>query len=362
MSFTDAAFRTEFWRQQPCFEPACLKTLPDIGPSELLALAGDDLVESRLVGPGYTLATGPMTLSALPPGSLLMINGLEQHTACLEQMLTREFGFLPRWRIDDVMASYGDRDASCGPHFDHYDVFLVQLHGTKQWRLDRGGHTDDELDPNYDIRLLRTLDTVTTFGAAPGDVLYIPPGVGHWGIAGPDSITLSVGIRNPTGVELLAEVTDFLLARDLPSDTIDDALQQPGDGITRADTRHLQQALVSILNDQSVLADCYGEYATRPREPDLVQTGHYDRQLSEVRLHHYARITWHQNDDPKALRVFANGETIHASHTVLDWLRPLTIDRRCGFDRVRTATDHRLLSVLAELGVLSSEQAGQPHE
>ncbi len=353
MIFSDAAFLSDFWRQQPCFDPASITALPDVGPAELLALAGDDLVESRLIGPDYSLTTGPMTLTSLPSGSMLMINGLEQHVDSLAMMLTREFGFLPRWRVDDVMASYGDDQASCGPHFDHYDVFLLQLRGTKRWHLDQGGHRDDELDADCDIRLLGSLASSVSYDASPGDVLYIPPGFGHWGIAGAGSITLSIGIRNPTTIELLAELTDFLLAGQASVQTVDETLQRPGDGISMEDVNHLRKALVSMLDDATAIADCYGEYSTRPREPDLVEPGRYDERASVIRLHHYARITWHQGEDPPGLRVYANGESLTASDTVLDWLRPLTIHRQYTFAHARTPSDHKLLAELALTGALS---------
>lgn len=362
MIFSDAAFLSDFWRQQPCFDPASITTLPDIGTAELLALAGNDLVESRLIGPDFSLTTGPMTLTSLPSESMLMINGLEQHVDSLAMMLTREFGFLPRWRIDDVMASYGNDQATCGPHFDHYDVFLLQLSGTKRWHLDHGGHREEELDADCDIRLLRSLAASVTYEANPGDVLYIPPGFGHWGVAGPDSITLSIGIRNPTTIELLAELTDFLLAEQAPVQTIDNALQRPGDGISMSDVDHLRTALVSMLDDATAIADCYGEYSTRPREPDLVEPGRYDEHDSGIRLHDYARITWHQSETAAGLRVYANGETLTASDAALDWLRPLTIHRQYAFAQARTPSDHQLLAELAQTGALSSESPEARHE
>ena len=132
-----------------------------IDPADICALATLDEVESRMIGPGHELLLGPFDNPAasaseplLPAGHLLLVQCLEQHLESAAALLDGPFQFLPRWQVDDVMASLGDSDASCGEHFDHYDVFLFQHTGEKTWYLDDGGHTEDALSPEHDIRLL----------------------------------------------------------------------------------------------------------------------------------------------------------------------------------------------------------------
>ena len=97
-------------------------------------------------------------------------------------LLQTEFTFLPLWQVDDVMASLGQSGASCGPHFDRYDVFLLQLSGSKSWQLDAGAHQEHQLQQDSELRLLERFEPSCSVQCEPGDVLYVPPGVGHNGI------------------------------------------------------------------------------------------------------------------------------------------------------------------------------------
>ena len=172
-----AEFQQQYWRKQPwhgrnVFDTASGGTLYTISKTlnkkGLYQLAEIPLVESRIIAntqpsanpaatdtANYELELGPFAIAALAPGEMLMLQGLEQHLQSISDLLTRHFGFLPRWRIDDVMASYGDAGASCGPHFDHYDVFLLQVRGAKHWQLAAGPFSDADLIEDAEIRLLQ---------------------------------------------------------------------------------------------------------------------------------------------------------------------------------------------------------------
>lgn len=349
---SDTDFFQNYWRKQPyLFRGACLSSLELLvsctGKHDLLQLASNHLVESRMVSTDYELSLGPFSLETIPENNLLMIQGLEQHLGEINQLLLDEFSFLPRWRIEDVMATIGNSGANCGAHFDHYDVFLVQVKGSKNWQLDRGGHRETHLDHKADIRLLKEFEPVTRELAEAGDVLYIPPGIGHWGIAVDDSITLSVGIRNPTLPELVSHLADMLIDSTNLTSTLDDGLQSPAGGITNVDIQNLQAKLAESILDPELIAHWYGIYMTEPREPELIANGNsltpgeisvlVSRQVL-ITCTLPTRMTYLENDEQ--LKVFVNGDVICSTPAVLPWLQPLCAQRQISGSQIGQGDDH----------------------
>lgn len=333
-------FLREYWRQKPClFRDACGNSLAKLdqctATQKLLELARLDSVESRLVStPAYELRLGPFKLDTIPHDSLLMIQGLEQYFDEISQLLVEEFSFLPRWKVDDVMASAGHTGTSCGAHFDHYDVFLVQVRGKKKWHLDGGNHLDEDLDHSAQVRLLRKFSATATEVTGPGDILYIPPGIGHWGIALDTSVTLSVGIRNPTVPELISHLADRVMDSTDLTITLDDHLQRPEDGISEMDITNLQHKLVDTVLNPMLLADWYGSYLTEPRDPDLIPSG---RKMSATEVALLlstkqsvfctlpARLAYHDSADKKkgSITIFVNGTAVRCNIKVKPWMTTL---------------------------------------
>lgn len=384
-----AKFFRHYWRKKPfLFRKAALDSLDElvscVTEDELLRLASVEIVESRMVSSDYKLTLGPFNQATVPDGSLLMIQGLEQHLGEINQLLLNEFTFLPRWRIEDVMATLGHTGANCGAHFDRYDVFLVQVKGSKHWQMDSGGHREHHLDPESDIRILNRFAPVTTEIADPGDVLYIPPGSGHLGTAAGQSITLSIGIRNPTMPELISDLADMLIdgteiaeidgteidstntdrtlvgSRNVNS-TLDDDLQSPEGGISSADLVNLQSKLADIMLNSELIAHWYGKYMTQPREPELLpaEKSLTRSQVSDLisgpmriactlptRLTYIesSEIESNENENnenesneiakEKRLTVFVNGAALSAPPKVLRWLQPLCHNRQINSDQI----------------------------
>ncbi len=181
-----------------------------IDGDDLAGLACEEDVDSRLIvqeGQEWLLRHGPFgdaDFGELPADKwTLLVQSVDQWIPEIASLLA-DFRFIPRWRIDDIMVSYASHGGSVGPHFDQYDVFLIQGNGQRRWKL--GQHCDDSSPAlnHPDLRLLRDFDEQEEVVLSPGDILYIPPGVAHWGIAeGDDCITLSVGFRAPSEAELL---------------------------------------------------------------------------------------------------------------------------------------------------------------
>ena len=220
------------------------------------------------------------------------------------------------------MVTLGGPDASCGPHFDHYDVFLFQLRGEKHWQWDALSHNDAELDLDAEIRLLCAFEPQFTQTMAAGDVLYIPPGAGHWGTAGPDSITLSIGIRNPTLMELVSSYTDELLdegsLHDKGAATLDDLVDQTQTAVPTSVVDHLQASYVEFVSNRALMSRWFGCYMTELKEPDLITPMERSQVTSELADHRASkapfrltlatRMTYLHDTEPG--QCFLNGQVL----------------------------------------------------
>jgi 50S ribosomal protein L16 3-hydroxylase len=185
--------------------------------ADLFRLAGRDDVESRLVTRlhgRWRVAHGPFTrreLTRLPGGNwTLLVQGVN-HVLPQARNLLRHFSFLPYARLDDVMVSYAPPGGGVGPHFDSYDVFLLQLEGTRCWRL--SSQRDLALVEDAPLKLLRRFRAEREWRLVPGDILYLPPRWAHDGVAVDHCITASIGFRAPVAQELGVRFLDFLADR-----------------------------------------------------------------------------------------------------------------------------------------------------
>lgn len=206
-----AQFLRRHWQKKALLVRDAFPGFTDpLSPEELAGLACEVEVESRLVlerGPGrpWRVKTGPQNpsrLRALPSTHwTLLVQGVDRLVPEVAA-LTLPFRFVPDWRIDDVMVSFAPRFGSVGPHVDSYDVFLLQGQGRRRWAIDTRATPD--FRPGLDLRILRRFRPEATWVLEPGDMLYLPPGVAHHGVALEDCLTYSIGFRAPSGRELLA--------------------------------------------------------------------------------------------------------------------------------------------------------------
>ncbi|MEJ2256371.1 MAG: cupin domain-containing protein [Woeseiaceae bacterium] len=216
-NLTAESFLATHWQKAPLFMPsACDRLRATITRNELAWLATLDDVESRIVytdrsrtAPRYRAVSGPFDetyLRALPQRDwTLLVHDVEKHIPVLRRL----FGlvpFVPDWRIDDLMVSFAAPGGGVGPHRDHYDVFLCQGIGVREWRV-----SADEIRPDdqasRDLALLREFEG-ETYEARAGDVLYLPPGVAHWGTAQRAAITYSIGMRAPQLADIATSLPD----------------------------------------------------------------------------------------------------------------------------------------------------------
>jgi 50S ribosomal protein L16 3-hydroxylase len=271
----------------------------------LFALAKRDDVESRVVEGGKTRHGPFKSLKARASRWTLLVNGVNLHVPEADALLQR-FNFVPQARLDDVMVSYARPDGGVGPHVDSYDVFLLQGPGRRRWKI--GGKT---------------------WVASPGDMIYVPPGVRHDGVALEPCFTYSIGFRAPRGAELGEAFLDWLHERGLPDRQYRDPHLRPArrPGAIPADLLGYTISYLSEIRWSRRDAEQFlGEFLTEPKahvvfEPQAARG-------TVVRLDPRTRLLYSGG------RFFINGETLELRGAQAAWLRGLA-DRR-------TAQDARL--------------------
>jgi len=235
---TAEQFINEYWQKKPLL---IRQAFPDfqcpISADELAGLAMEEEVEARIVrehsddGPWQPL-NGPFDegdFAQLPKTHwTLLIQQLDAWEPEISD-LKQHFNFIPNWRFDDIMASYAPEGGSVGPHYDQYDVFLLQAEGRRHWRT---GQRCDEHSPRVEgtpLRILRDFEESGNWILEPGDMLYLPPNIAHYGVAlAPDDefgqcITLSIGYKAPTHTQVVSHFTDYLLEQVKASSIYEDA-------------------------------------------------------------------------------------------------------------------------------------------
>ncbi|MFB6273326.1 MAG: cupin domain-containing protein, partial [Salinibacter sp.] len=209
-----ADFLDTYWQTRPLVVRDALPNFRSpLSPEELAGLACEEDVESRIV-----LEEGGEHPWELRHGPFLSEDFLElpeTHWTLLVQEVDRlipevgalldHFRFLPDWRLDDVMVSYAPTHGTVGPHVDNYDVFLLQGAGHRRWKIGTAPVEDDEIVPGLDVRILADFEADEEFVLGPGDLLYLPPRVAHYGVSTDDAcMTYSIGFRAPRHQDLVA--------------------------------------------------------------------------------------------------------------------------------------------------------------
>ena len=278
---TAREFLRDYWQKKPLL---VRQAIPDfespISPDELAGLALEEEVESRLViehgERPWELQRGPFneyTFQDLPERDwTLLVQAVDQFVPEVAELL-EEFKFLPKWRIDDLMISFAAPGGGVGPHFDNYDVFLLQAHGHRRWQIGQMCDADSPLLPHADLKILAQFEPTDEWVLAPGDMLYLPPCLAHCGTAEDDCMTYSVGFRAPSAAEVLTHFTDFL-GQFLPDEErYSDADIQPSEDpnqIQRDALDRLKALLNEHMSDERLLMTWFGQFMTEPKYPELV--------------------------------------------------------------------------------------------
>ncbi|WP_338475164.1 cupin domain-containing protein [Pseudomonas khavaziana] len=323
---TAREFLRDYWQKKPLL---IRQAIPDfespIDADELAGLALEEEVESRLViehgERPWELRRGPFAedaFSTLPEREwTLLVQAVDQFVPEVAELL-EHFRFLPSWRIDDVMISFAAPGGSVGPHFDNYDVFLLQAQGKRNWKIGQMCSSESPLLQHADLRILAEFEETAEWVLEPGDMLYLPPRLAHFGIAEDDCMTYSVGFRAPSAAEVLTHFTDFLSQyltdeeryTDADAQPVSDPHQIQSDALDR-----LKGLLAEHMSDERMLLTWFGQFMTEPRYPELVageELGEEDfiSSLQDGAIlvrNPSARLAWSEVDDDVLL--FASGQS-----------------------------------------------------
>jgi 50S ribosomal protein L16 3-hydroxylase len=241
-------FLARYWQRRPVLIRQALPGFePPLPRDALFELSAHDQVESRVIdriGRRWQLQHGPFRRRSIPslkrPGWTLLVQGVDHHLTQAAHLLAR-FRFVPDARLDDLMVSYASDGGGVGPHIDSYDVFLLQALGKRRWRIER--RPDPTCVPGLPIQQLARFRPDAQWLLEPGDLLYLPPGVAHEGVAVGECMTCSIGFRTPSWHDL-ASIWSELQAERAPPRRVpfSDAGLNPSNHPARLPTRMVEQA------------------------------------------------------------------------------------------------------------------------
>ena len=358
-------FMRRYWQRKPLLIRGAIPGFrPILDRAELVELAAQEGVESRLVtqtdakgNSAWRFKHGPFTRKMLPPFKqaawTMLVQGVDLYDERLHQLLN-QFRFVPDARLDDLMISYATDGGGVGPHFDSYDVFLLQAHGTRRWRI--GRQKDLSLKPDMPLKILANFEPEQEFDLEPGDMLYLPPRYAHDGIAQGECMTYSIGFRSPSQGEVAREMLQRI-SEHTGEDFQHAVYKDPGQPAVSSSAEipiglheFVKRAVQAALADPSALAQSLGEYLTEPKANVWFEANPWvDR--GAIHLDRRTRMMY---DDK---HIFINGESFRAAGTDAKLMRILANDRQLeSKDALRlSASARELLTQWCEDGWLYAD-------
>lgn len=345
---TASQFMRKHWHKKPLLVRQAIPGFKaPIPRARLLAMAGEEGVESRLIqqldGDNWKLSHGPLSRRSLPaltkPGWSVLVQGVDMHDAKAHALL-QQFRFVPEVRLDDLMISFATDKGGVGPHFDSYDVFLLQAHGKRRWRI--GRQKDLSLQPDKPLKILANFEPEEEFVLEPGDMLYLPPKWAHDGVAEGECMTYSIGFRSPDqgelGRELLLRMSDepdepenTAIYRDPKQEAVSNPAEIPA-GMYDFARAALQKALAEPL----ALERALGEYLSDPKPNVWFEHGDENGMFESVVLDRRTRMMY------DAKHIFINGESYLAGGRDATLMRKLADTKMLSRKDLASASDDAL--------------------
>jgi 50S ribosomal protein L16 3-hydroxylase len=331
-------FLRDYWQKKPLLIRNAFPNFESpLSPDELAGLALEEDVESRIIIENgktpWELLNGPFDeaiFSKLPPKRWsLLVQAVDQYVPEVNELLDY-FRFIPNWRLDDLMISYAPDEGGVGPHFDYYDVFLLQGLGERRWKL---GQMCDNNSPRVEgtrLKILSEFNTTDEWVLGPGDMLYIPPGIAHWGEAvGDDCMTYSIGFRAPSHADIVAEA-----GQEIALDIVDDKRFSDPDLTLQNNPGEIQSNAIdqirTILNEHFTddrLAVWFGKYMTERKylehveeAPEEIDADQWQSALADgcaLWRHPAARVAFHTDVSGDTM-LFADGEAINCTRPLAE--------------------------------------------
>ncbi|MBN6511890.1 cupin domain-containing protein [Acinetobacter pittii] len=366
---TAEQFLAEYWQKKPLL---VRNGLPEIvgllQPQDVQELALEEHAIARLIrqkdkNPNeWHVKSSPLIkgdFQKLPKLWSILVQAVDHYSFDLSE-LWKKFPFIPQWRRDDIMVSYAPKGGSVGKHFDFYDVFLVQGHGHRRWQLGQMCDTNTAFVPNQPLKLLPEIDVQFDEVLAPGDLLYVPPGMAHYGVAEDDCLTFSFGFRMPNVAGMMERISDQFSANILLQNPVVDIarkqMSQIGE-ISSTELSYLKELVLAQLQDSTALDAAIMSYMSEPKypdnipEPDEIEADDLQEILHEgyeVLLEPASRLLYTENNG--ILSFWGNGEALCIAETFAPKLKAIADGESLAFD-----SEFNELEILENVAYLLNE-------
>lgn len=348
---TAEQFLNEYWQKKPLLvRNAMPEIIGLLEPEDVQELALEEDVTARLIrqknkNPNeWHLKSSPLTkgdFQKLPNLWTLLVQAVDHYSFDISE-LWKKFPFIPQWRRDDIMVSYAPKGGSVGKHFDFYDVFLVQGHGHRRWQLGQMCDESTQFIPDQPLKLLPEMDIQFDEVLAPGDLLYVPPGLSHYGVAEDDCLTFSFGFRMPNLSEMIDQVSDKFAENTLLKNPLADIARQQtahlGE-INEVEFSYLKTQLLDYLTkapefDAAIMAYMSeSSYPNNIPEPEEVEASDLSEIIGtgyELILEPASRLLYRMQNG--SLDFWANGENVCISETFAAQLKRIADGENIALD------------------------------
>ena len=337
---TAEQFLSEYWQKKPLLVRNALPEIAELlVPDDVMELALDENTTARLIkqkdkDPNqWTVKNSPLIkgdFQKMPKLWTLLVQAVDHYSFDLAE-LWKKFPFIPQWRRDDIMVSYAPKGGSVGQHFDCYDVFLVQGFGHRRWQLGQMCDENTEFVAGQPLKLLAEMDVHFDEVLAPGDLLYVPPGLSHFGVAEDDCLTYSFGFRMPNVPDMMDRVCDkFSENQQLNNplmDIIRDQVSRAGE-VTENELSYLKEKILQQLQNSMVLDDAImslmseSKYPENIPEAEAIATGDLEEALDQgylIQMEPASRLLY--SDQDGQVLFWANGEGLCISEPFIPFLQ-----------------------------------------
>ncbi|WP_263576371.1 cupin domain-containing protein [Acinetobacter pseudolwoffii] len=339
---TAEQFLSEYWQKKPLLVRNAMPEIANLlEPDDVMELALEEHVTARLIkqkdrDPNqWSVKSSPLLkadFQKMPKLWTLLVQAVDHYSFDLSEMW-KKFPFIPQWRRDDIMVSYAPQGGSVGKHFDFYDVFLVQGYGHRRWQLGQVCDAETALVPGQPLKLLPEIEVNFDEVLAPGDLLYVPPGLAHYGVAEDDCLTFSFGFRMPNVSDMMDRVGDkFSENESLRNPLVDIIRDQVGaiGEVSGNELEYLKEQIMQQLHNSNVLEDAIMTLMSEPKylenlpEAEEIGTGDLEEALDQgysLMLEPASRLLYTEADGD--VLFWANAEGIEISEAFSTKLKQL---------------------------------------
>ena len=352
-------FLKNYWQKKPLLiKNAIPNFVSPITESDLFIIAQNEEAVSRLIEHKqgiWQVKYGPFKKSDLPKKTnipwTILVQNINHYFPFAESFLNL-FKFIPYARLDDLMISYATKKGSVGPHFDSYDVFLFQAQGAREWKIsDQKKFT---LDKQSSIKIITNFKSKNSWVLKPGDMLYLPPNIGHWGISqSDDCVTYSIGFRAPGTFEIQSKFLDFIQdhlitnENEIYKDPNLTPQKNPAE-ISSNMTKAMRNIVDSLRWDKSSINHFIGQLLSEPIENSIFETRKplslkaFEKSIvhKTLRLNSKTRMLFIKNN------FYINGEFIKIDKKYTSFLKQLANDREISLESTLNKRDLNALGIV----------------